>query len=119
MKPQLTLGQLIALLEKQQQDLVVYYGLGYMCPGIPDSYRGYYNQLAFGIQDETQPTVAEVLAWARNAVGKTYEGYKGGTYTMTTDTKLWAAKYGESGGTMLVGVKHKGHYVLLKTRVED
>jgi len=64
----------------------------------PHSYRGYYEDLAF--EPAENVTVAEMTAAAESAVGATYEGYKGGSYTMGGYTTVWLAKYGETGETL-------------------
>lgn len=65
----------------------------------PHSYRGYYEQLAF----EPTPDVAvsDMLSSARSALGATYEGWKGGNYTMDEHTQCWLAWEGEGGGETL------------------
>ena len=76
---QLDLGEVIAALEAQDPAKVLpvgFYG--------PHSYRGYYHELAFEMC--TNVTVGEILAAARSAVGKTFEGWKGGDYTMDTSS---------------------------------
>ena len=69
----------------------------------PHSYRGFYEQLAFEPLPNT--TVGAMLACAREALGKTYEGYKGGMYTMEGYTDVHLAEYGTTGeeiGTILL-----------------
>jgi hypothetical protein len=46
----------------------------------PHSYRGYYNDLAFEIERDV--SVGSMLADARAALDSTYQGWKGGDYTM-------------------------------------
>jgi hypothetical protein len=68
------------------------------------SYRGFYTDLAF-IQAENV-TVAGMLADARGALGETFQGYKGGDYTMDEYTDCWLVEddwmTGESIGPVLV-----------------
>lgn len=59
------------------------------------SYRGYYECLAFKPGEHV--LVAYMLECARRAVGATFEGYKGGSYTMDCDTECYIAEYGCSG----------------------
>ena len=75
----MTLGELINLLEKYPEDQVVKQGFGN-----PHSWRGVYAELAFEPAGET--TVGDMLDAARSAVGATYEGWKGGEFTMDRDT---------------------------------
>ena len=87
---QMTLGKLIAALEAIPADVDVA-GLGR-----PHSYRGYYSDLAF---EPTEGTVkaADLLAQCKAAMGKVFEGYKGGDFVMGEITPVWVADYGSSG----------------------
>lgn len=72
--------------------------------GNPHSYRGYYEDLAFEPVNET--TVGAMLAAAEGAMGQTYQGYKGGYYTMRECTDCWLAEEGSTGegiGPVLIG----------------
>lgn len=75
------LGDLITLLEKFPADKKVSQGFGN-----PHSWRGAYAELAFEPIGET--TVGEMLAAAKEAVGQTYTGWKGGDFTMGLDTPV-------------------------------
>lgn len=86
----MTLGELILALEKMPQDLVVSRGF---CD--PHSDRGFYDDLAFTPTEDV--TVASVLACAREAVGKSYGGYKGGEYVMGLHTTVFLGRWGEMG----------------------
>lgn len=90
------LKHLIERLEKEPADKVV---LGFKHP---HSYRGYYEDLAF--EPAQNVTVGEMLAAARSAVGSTYEGWKGGDYTMSEWSSVWIAERGTScnGAPMLL-----------------
>ena len=87
MSKQLNLGELIALLEAAPQDLVVAHGFGN-----GNSYRGYYNQLAF--EHARDARVSDMLAEARACLGRGFEGYKGGWYIMSSCTPVNIANYG-------------------------
>lgn len=86
----MTLDELITALETEDPDLVLPPGFGN-----PDSYRGYYEQLAF--KPIANVTVGQMLADARRAHGSTYEGWKGGEYTMNGYTDCWIAERGHLG----------------------
>lgn len=94
---QLTLGALIALLETLAPESRVY-GLGRLM-----SYRGYYCDLAFAPTDEVETTAA-LLARCRDAMGRVFQGYKGGDYQMGETTPLWVAPYGGSSADRLMGL---------------
>ena len=83
----ISLGQLIDTLEQVPYDLVVEDGFGE-----PDSWRGVYAFLRF--QPQRNAIAGEMLQHARSAVGSTYEGYKGGEFTMTRDTPCFIDGYG-------------------------
>lgn len=94
----MTLGDIITRLEREpDKDRVVPFGWGKPC-----SYRGYYEDLAFAPADNV--TVGSMLAHARDALGTTYYGYKGGDYRMDEYTRCWIATYGDSNGQAIGGV---------------
>lgn len=90
----LSLGGLIARLEQEDPTRVLPIGFAE-----PHSYRGYYYELAFELRRNI--TVADVLADARSALGTTFEGYKGGEYTMGEHTTCWIASYGETSDNVI------------------
>lgn len=85
------LSELIEFLEQLPKDHIVRYGFGE-----PDSYRGYYEDVAFKPVENT--TIGDMLEHARSALGKTFSGYKGGDFLMNEDTDCWIAEYGTSRG---------------------
>lgn len=84
------LEELISFLEQRDPTIAVPLGFHE-----PHSYRGYYEQLAFEPLENT--TVGAMLACAREALGKTYEGYKGGEFEMMAYTTVNLAEYGCTG----------------------
>ena len=84
----MTLGEYIKRLESANPKQEVSLGLGN-----PHSWRGSYAELAFEPVKNT--TIGEMLVEAKKAIGSTYEGYKGGNYTMTTNTTINVEYYGE------------------------
>lgn len=112
-KYHLTLGGLIRALEAEDQGHFVILDTG-GSPGELRSYRGHYEDLAF--EPTTQARrVEHVLADALNARGASFEGYKGGRFTMTSLTPLWVARYG-SLGRAVVGLELRGGALTLLTR---
>lgn len=68
----------------------------------PHSYRGDYMDLAFEVAyDVTAGEVADMLA---SCIGQTFDGYKGGYYTMYKSTSCWISEYGTSGGDRIGAV---------------
>jgi hypothetical protein len=84
------LKELIAALMKADPEQIVPLGF---CG--PHSYRGDYSDVAF--EPRRNISIAEMLAAAREALGSTYQGYKGGDFKMTKNTECWLAYYGECG----------------------
>lgn len=91
------LKDLIEWLEKQNPDAVVPHGFGE-----PMSFRGYYEDVAFEPLENAR--LGDMLEHARDALGKTFTGYKGGEYTMKDYTDCWIASYGSSYQADKIGV---------------
>lgn len=112
----ITLGEFIHELEKRPQDQSIVFDFGGLLPKYVDSWRGVYAHLALGwenyyerrkrIKDEKTegPTVGEVLANLKSAVGQTFQGYKGGEFVMDVRTPVWCDNCGTSTSTGIVGV---------------
>jgi hypothetical protein len=88
---QMTLGELIGALERLPSETLVQ-GLTHA-----HSYRGYYSDLAFEPQG-TSVSAGDLLAQCRAAMGRVFEGYKGGDYVMGETTPIWIADYGTTCG---------------------
>lgn len=80
------LGQYIEYLEKLDQDLVFPIGFNR-----PHSWRGAYEDLAFVVTPNVK--VSEMLASAKEALGTTYQGYKGGDFVMREHTEVYFVMY--------------------------
>ena len=92
------LKELIEYLEKEDPDLQIKLGFHE-----PHSYRGYYSELAFEPKADT--TIKDMLACAKRALGATYQGWKGGDFTMGEYTDVYLAEWGDVGdsiGTVLL-----------------
>ena len=87
---QMTLGKMIKALEAMPETMKIK-GLGEL-----DSYRGYYEDLAFEPL-EGERSVEEILVQCRAAMGQVFEGYKGGNFVMGALTPIWLAHYGDCG----------------------
>ncbi|MER7046722.1 hypothetical protein [Streptomyces jumonjinensis] len=86
----MTLDELITALRQADPAQVVRNGFA-----SPHSYRGYYSELAF--EPAQDVTVGDMLDAAVSALGETYEGYKGGSFTMSGGTDCYLAVYGRIG----------------------
>lgn len=115
----LTLGGLIDALERAHPEMfVVYDTVEADSPSAPESYRGYYSDLSFP-PSATPITAASLLKEARDAVGGTFEGYKGGDFEMHSGTPLWASPYGISNGIAIMDAKEIGGRLVLITKQID
>lgn len=108
---QMTLGKMIAALETLPSARAIV-GLGTL-----DSYRGYYDDLAFEPNDRPW-TVGELLAECRSAMGRTFQGYKGGDYVMWENTPLHVASYGRCGDA-LIGLDTNADPIVPITKRDD
>lgn len=113
----LTLGSLVDFLKSADPTLSVIYDGG-DSPSEPQSYRGYYCDLSFP-PSSTPITVKELLAEAEASIGTTFEGYKGGDFTMSKSTPLWASHYGEASGIAIMDAKVIDDRVVLITKQID
>ena len=86
----MTLGRLIKWLEQQDPELVVKDGFG-----SPHSDRGSYEELAFDPLPEAK--LGDMLRHAQSALGHSFDGWKGGTYTMYDYTSVNIGEYGSCG----------------------
>jgi hypothetical protein len=84
------LRDLITFLETQDPESTVKDGFGE-----PHSDRGSYDELAFDPKPEAK--IEDMLRYAKGAVGETFEGWKGGDYTMDLDTPVYIGEYGTGG----------------------
>ena len=127
--PQLTLGEIILKLESvTNKELPLY--IGEKRPMGLDSWRGSYDELAiqtesFGSYQTSEvektfsdmvfyksknfgkknPNVSEFISILKEAVGKTFTGYKGGDFLMSKNTPVWFAEYGMASDEYFVEVK--------------
>jgi hypothetical protein len=115
-KYQMTLGGMIAELEKLPADAHISFSDG-ASPGEAMSYRGYYSDLSFEPEMGVE-TVGNFLARCKQSLGFTYEGYKGGDFTMAEDTPLWMASYGCCGEAIMAVTERDGA-VVIDTKIVD
>ncbi len=121
------LKEFITELERFPEDLPLFINFpGYwkdlngntlMVPGEFHCWRGSYCDLALSPEtwDRTAPhhhirgiyvTVGDILEKTKNAIGATFEGYKGSDYTMSEESALWiAAHEGDSSSNIPVRIQ--------------
>lgn len=132
---QFTLGELILKLEAvsptftdhkgEEKDKRVVFNFEYLHPTGLLSWRGLYRELAISFEpqrhggDDTwsdeAPSVREFIAALKRAIGRTYEGYKGGDFVMGKTTPVWVANYGNAGNTGVVDITDSTYEVRLET----
>ena len=95
------LGELIKVLEAVPAGTEVVYSDGTI-PRRFYSWRGDYSQLTLS-PDGEGITAGELLALAQDAVGATFEGYKGGDFVMDADSPLYADDNGDANGYAILG----------------
>lgn len=130
---QMTLGELIKKLEavepKQGDDeQSVVFDFEFLAPTTLDSWRGSYDELAIGWtyrgyapegcpdhNGSNDTKLTGFLKELKDAVGKTFEGWKGGDFVMTETTPIWVANPGNTGNTGITEVVDNGYEVILMT----
>lgn len=118
MKP-LTIGAFIAKLKDQDSNNRICFDFANFAPTTFDSYRGYYDELALGFEDNSNVTVKELLDKAEEAQRGTFTGYKGGKFTMSSNTPLWASNYGRTSSTAIVDIVNNDYQTIIVTEWID
>lgn len=115
---QLTVGEILTHLKNKEPDTGVRFDFGYFSPGTFHSYRGYYEDLAVEYVKE-DCTVEQLRNRLQACLGTDFYGWKGGTFTMYSDTPVWVANSGEACGVAIVDVIDHGWRLTLKTELID
>lgn len=120
----LTVGEFMDKLRVMPQDEPIKYDFVHFGPTTLESYRGYYEDAALGYGGGRRgsfydyPTVKALLDHFEAALGKVFEGWKGGNgRPITRETALWVANPGETGDTIVVDVQEL-LYVTIITKQE-
>ncbi len=120
---QISLGELEKTLELFDKSTPVRFDFDLaLFPQRLSSYRGYCRFIAIeagAMETEggEQCNVGNLLSKVQAAIGMTFVGYKGGEFTMTRLTPVWASNYSVASGVGLVGVELVDNIVILKTKV--
>ena len=119
---QLTIAQVIDRLMACDQNKPVYATdwdrkTGLMPLGGIDSYRGIYAELAIEPCHGGDPMlVQDLFEFLQQAVeGYTFQGWKGGEYTVGPDTPVWISESGRVSDRMVVAVEEVTDSVLIVT----
>ncbi len=111
--------ELIKLCELERSpEAEVQFDFCYTVPTTVNSYRGFYNHLAIGWESARShwPLASDLANELRSAIGKTFEGYKGGDYYMDEQTPLWVANWGDTGSTAIDRIEVNGSSVIIHTK---
>lgn len=118
----MTLGDLIDVLEGCDQNAMVEFDGGDF-PLRFASWRGVYADLTLvPTHDGQPPSVASVLEMARAADGATFQGWKGGDFTMARHTPVWADAEGDYYSRGILGLRpdpDNGRVVLQTADLSD
>jgi len=129
---QLSLGEIILKLEKiiethpnrNYKEISVKYDFGECYPTSLDSWRGSYVELALNYCDvghhSTVPNpkmlnVLEFIEMLKDAIGKTFEGYKGGDFLMEENTPVWVSNYGYASFSAVIDIKDEDCEIIIIT----
>lgn len=113
------LGDLISFLAEHHEKIVRVPFLGTSVKS-PDSYRGYYSDLA--LSPSKEPITAKELHGLLSLILNTnLTGYKGGEYMMDRNTPLWISNYGQADGLAVVSVDvdYENNFINLITKKVD
>lgn len=120
------LGNLIEDLEKYPSNAYVSIEPFGLYPTGFGSYRGYYEDLSIGYTTEKYNEkvldCGKLLEKAKECVGKTFYGYKGGEFTMTKNSVIWLSNYGDATSVILTGVEdmfENGQYLKLNWKIVE
>ena len=89
----------------------------------PSSFRGYYSDCTFNASVAYElSNVGHVLALVDFAIGKSFEGYKGGVYKFTRGTLVWGGSSSHRSsvdGGVVVGCEVIDGVCIIKTKQDD
>lgn len=125
MHGRMTMDDLIEALESIPNDKQIVFDFCSVAPTTIDSSRGFYNNPALGWaptghSGKHHPPSAEQLAdHLRTAIGRTFEGWKGGDYVYTGTEPLWVDNSGDWNSTYITDIQTDGYYAVLITERED
>lgn len=114
---QLNLQQLIKKLESVDKSKQLITDSKHPLDCTYDSYRGYYEDLAFGYYEQNEKIikVEDFLNSAKSAINEYIYGWKGGEYIVNLGTLVWIANDGENSGIQIVDVQEDEFIVTLIT----
>lgn len=116
----LTIEKLVERLRQFDRESPVRFDAGFV-PGRFDSYRGDYAQVALGNENPElhSCSVGELILKCQGVVGSKFEGYKGGIYTMSSQTSVYAANWGFCGPAIVAVRRGEKDEAILVTQEID
>ena len=93
----MTIKELIKILEKEDPNRIMKKGFHQA-----HAYRGFYAELA--VEPAENVLIKEMIETLKGALSMTFEGYKGGMYTMYETTDVWMAMWGDLGYPLSPGL---------------
>lgn len=129
---QLTLGELILKIEpliakqeevkkKYDHEATVFFDFCDTFPTHLHSWRGSYNELAIGWNggqygnDNKPMEVSKFLEMLKEAIGKTYQGWKGGDFKMGKNTPIWISDDGMGSNNGIIDIRDDEYRIILIT----
>jgi len=110
------LKDLIAELEKCDQNSPVLFADDNRIPSRLISWRGSYSELSIDSEiDGPAVKTSEFLKQCKEAIGATFEGYKGGDFVMSEDSLVYADEYSTSSCVAACGIVERGGRTLIET----
>jgi hypothetical protein len=111
----ITVGELIEKLKaidlsEDDREPVVEFDFGDARPtGYIASWRGVYSEMALGYEAydyayDGKPTISELISNLESQIGEQRTGWKGGQYTINSNSPLWVANSGSGSHTAIVDV---------------
>ena len=86
---------------------------------VTGSYRGTYTPGHIEVQIKANATVRDLLKALNLAIGKEFEGYKGGQFLMDAFTPLWVSEHGQCDGLRIESIEVLDGQVNLSTHDTD
>ncbi len=80
---------------------------------------GTYHPGSTKVRIEHPATVAGLIEALGLAIGATFEGYKGGQFTMHADSDLWVSERGEVARLRVASIEHLPGRIDLRTEEDD
>lgn len=118
----MTIGQVIAELERAKPEATVRYSFASLHPTTVDSWRGIYSEPALGWEAlrSDGPKVKDVIAELRKATdGRKYTGWKGGDYSYDLNDTLHIDNPGQWTSTELARIEDRDYCVVLHTECDE